>query len=145
MIFYLDTSFVAPLFVPEPASDAVDRFVSKLPVGSLAVSHWTRVEFMSLLGRRVRMHILSPGELKLVREKFESLLSEVFRVILPEAADFGLAEKFLCKPNTGLRAGDALHLAIAGNHGAERVYSLDKGLLKAARLLKVPASSGVRI
>jgi predicted nucleic acid-binding protein len=144
-MFYLDTSFVAPLLVPEPASNVVDRFVAKLPPGSLAVSHWTRLEFSSLLGRRVRMRLLSRVEFKRVWEKFDSLLAEVFEVILPEADDYNRAEVFLAAPRAGLRAGDALHLAIAANHSAERLYTLDKGLLKAARALRVPASFGIQI
>ena len=49
----------------------------------------------------------------------------------------------LGKFNTGLRAGDALHLAIAGNRQAEAFYSLDKGPLMAGRLLDLPVSMGI--
>ncbi|MDE2230228.1 MAG: hypothetical protein KGL11_14465 [Alphaproteobacteria bacterium] len=42
-----------------------------------------------------------------------------------------------------MRAGDALHLAIATNHGAEAIYSLDKTLLKAGRRLGLPVSAAV--
>jgi hypothetical protein len=42
-----------------------------------------------------------------------------------------------------LRAGDALHLAIAGNRQAAAIYSLDKGLLMAGRLLDLPVSMGI--
>jgi predicted nucleic acid-binding protein len=44
-----------------------------------------------------------------------------------------------------LRAGDALHLAVAKNHRGEAVYSLDKTLLKAGRLLGLPVSTGIRL
>jgi predicted nucleic acid-binding protein len=43
-----------------------------------------------------------------------------------------------------LRLGDALHLAIANNHGAERFLTLDKKLLKAGKLLGLPVTTGVR-
>jgi hypothetical protein len=43
-----------------------------------------------------------------------------------------------------LRAGDALHLAIAGNHGAETIYSLDKSMIKAGKMLGLPMSAGIR-
>ena len=45
---------------------------------------------------------------------------------------------------TGRRrwVGDALHLAIANNHRAETVYSLDKALLKAGKALGLPVSAG---
>ena len=52
---YLDTSFIAPLILPEATSDRIEDFIQKIAVGELAVSHWTRVEFASLVARRVRM------------------------------------------------------------------------------------------
>lgn len=64
--------------------------------------------------------------------------------LVPSAADFVTAAQFLVPADTGLRAGDVLHLAVATNHGAKRVYTLDRGLLKAGERLKVPVSSGIR-
>ncbi|BAZ39985.1 hypothetical protein NIES4101_59450 [Calothrix sp. NIES-4101] len=45
---------------------------------------------------------------------------------------------------TGLRAGDALHLAIARNRSIENLLSLDRQLIDAARKLNIPSdSSGI--
>ena len=57
-MLYFDTSILAPLFLQESSSAKVERFVAGLPAGELAVSHWTRVEFSSLLAREVRMGAL---------------------------------------------------------------------------------------
>lgn len=46
---------------------------------------------------------------------------------------------------TKLRAGGALHFAIASNNGAKAVYTLDNGLLNAEKLLKLSASRGIRL
>ena len=54
-MLYFDTSFLTPLILEEPTSARIERFVVRLPAGELAVSHWTRVEFSSLLAREVRM------------------------------------------------------------------------------------------
>jgi predicted nucleic acid-binding protein len=43
-----------------------------------------------------------------------------------------------------LRAGDALHLAIAKNNHAGAIYSFDKTLLKAGKVLGLPVSAGVQ-
>jgi predicted nucleic acid-binding protein len=75
--------------------------------------------------------------------RFEAMVDASFAVLLPSADDFGLAKRYLGKFNTGLRAGDALHLAIAGNRQAAAIYSLDKGLLMAGRLLDLPVSMGI--
>jgi hypothetical protein len=53
-----------------------------------------------------------------------------------------LSESYVENFETGLRAGDALHLAIAANRRAETFYSLDRTLLRAGRLLDLPISSG---
>lgn len=66
-----------------------------------------------------------------------------FAVFLPDAADFTQARDYLLRHETGLRAGDALHLAIASNRRASAIYSLDNGLVKAGKMLGLPASRGI--
>jgi predicted nucleic acid-binding protein len=73
------------------------------------------------------------------------LIASTFLTLLPTGADFDLARRFLRNYETGLRSGDALHLAIASNHGAEAIYSLDRGLLRAGRHLGLPVESAGRL
>ncbi len=61
-MLYCDTSFLAPLFLEESASPRIEAFVRALPAGNLGISHWTRVEFSSLLAREVRMGGLSAAD-----------------------------------------------------------------------------------
>ncbi|MGA8448289.1 MAG: type II toxin-antitoxin system VapC family toxin [Roseiarcus sp.] len=142
-MLYFDTSFLAPLVLPESTSDRIAAFVRRLPVEELTVSHWTRVEFFSLIARDVRMSVLDAATGARADARFEAMVDASFAVLLPNAEDFGLAKRYLGKFNTGLRAGDALHLAIAGNRQAAAIYSLDKGLLMAGRLLDLPVSMGI--
>lgn len=144
-MYYFDTSFLAPLILQEPTSIKVERFMTRLPAGELVISHWTRVEFSSLLAREVRMGSLDRQAARDADAQFETVVTESFVVLLPNADDFSLAKAYLGNYETGLRAGDALHLAVARNHGAKTIYSLDKTLLKAGKLLGVPASAGFRI
>jgi predicted nucleic acid-binding protein len=51
---------------------------------------------------------------------------------------FRAAAKFADLHDLGLRAGDALHLAIASEHGAT-IYTLDQRLADAGPELGVPA------
>lgn len=140
---YFDTSFLVPLFLPEATSDKIVTFIRELLVGQLAVSHWTRVEFSSLLAREVRMGGLSAEAAAQADARFESMVDESFAVLLPNGDDFNLAKEYLSHHETGLRAGDALHLAIAKNHRAEAIYSLDKTLLKAGKNLGVATNLGI--
>jgi predicted nucleic acid-binding protein len=141
---YFDTSFLVPLILPEATSEPIAKFFAGLPDGDLAVSHWTRVEFSSLLAREVRMGGLNAESAREADARFEAMVDESFAVILPNGDDFDLAKEYLAHYETGLRAGDALHLAVAKNHGAEAIYSLDKALLKAGKNLGVPASAGIQ-
>lgn len=142
-MLYFDTSFLAPLVLPESTSDKIAAFVRRLPVEEFTVSHWTRVEFSSLIACDVRMSVLDAAAGARADARFEAMVDASFAVLLPNADDFGLAKRYLGKFNTGLRAGDALHLAIAGNRQAAAIYSLDKGLLMAGRLLDLPVSMGI--
>lgn len=144
-MIYFDTSFLAPLILPEATSEKIAKFIRELPDGQLAVSHWTRVEFSSLLAREVRMGGLNSEAAAQADARFESMVEESFVVLLPNGDDFTLAKEYLGNHETGLRAGDALHLAVVKNHRAEAIYSLDKTLLKAGRILGLPVSAGIRL
>lgn len=139
---YFDTSFIAPLFLSEPDSERIENVVHSLRSGSVAVSHWTHVEFASLLGRRVRMKELTERQAAQVLALFEQLIADSYHVILPTVGDYELAVHLLENRRAGLRAGDALHLAIAQTHHAEQFYTLDAGLLKAAETYGISASAG---
>ena len=143
-MLYFDTSFLAPLILPEATSDQIAGFVRRLPAEEFAVSHWTRVEFSSLIGREVRVGSLDAQAAARADARFEAMVDESFSILLPNADDFSLAKRYLGQFETGLRAGDALHLAVASNHRAAAIYSLDKTLLKAGKILGLPVSIGIR-
>jgi len=141
---YLDTSFVAPLVIAEDSSDAVEAYVLKVKPGDLTTSMWTQVELSSLVSRKVRMGELSDSKAEVVRREFDRVLGESFEMLAPTAADFAAAAKYLEIPKTGLRAGDALHLAIAANHRAKRILTLDEGFLEGGKLLNLPVTRGIK-
>ena len=144
-MLYFDTSFLVPLILPEATSDRIVEFLRGLTSDQFAVSHWTRVEFSSLIAREVRMGGLNTSAATQADARFETMVGESFTVLLPNADDFDLAKEYLGSHETGLRAGDALHLAIARNHRAKMIYSLDKLLLKAGQVLGLPVSAGIII
>lgn len=129
---YLDTSVLLPLFLSEPASESVRRVLSSLPQDELIISEWCRTEFASAVGRHVRMAILEKDAAAEVIRKFRNLTKDSLSVLAVESADFVLASRYLERFELGLRAGDALHLAIASNSGGE-IYSSDEVMLKCAR------------
>lgn len=142
-MLYFDTSFLVPLILPEATSDSIAAFVGGLSTVQFAVSHWTRVEFSSLIAREVRMGGLDVQTATRADARFESMVNESFSVLPPNIDDFGLAKRYLGRFETRLRAGDALHLAIAANHRAEVIYTLDRTLLDAGKILNLPVSMGI--
>ena len=141
-MLYFDTSFLAPLILPEATSDPIAGFFDALPPEDLAVSQWTRVEFASLLAREVRMGGLDSAAAHEADARFEGMVRDSFIVILPNPDDFDRARDCLNRFETGLRAADALHLAIAWNRGSEAIYSLDKRMIAAGKKLGLPTTSG---
>lgn len=140
---YFDTSFLTPLIRDEKTSPVVARFVAGLPPEGLAISRWTEVEVASLLARDVRMGVIKSFEAREADKFFGDIVRRSFVVLSLEGGDYELARQYLHTYETNLRAADALHLAIAANRQANFIYSLDRGLLKAGRILGLPMSAGI--
>lgn len=140
-MIYFDTSFMIPLILPEPTSGRIEAFLASQHGEALAISHWTRVEVSSALARQVRMRNLSRKAAGAAEAEFNDIVSESFVALLPGAEDFELARQYLQQYETGLRAGDALHLAIASNNRVNAIYSLDNSVLKAGRQLGLPVTT----
>ncbi len=68
---------------------------------------------------------------------FNKLVAESFSVVGVTGGQFRAAAKFADQHELGLRAGDALHLAVASEHGAT-VHTLDQRLAEAGPALGVP-------
>jgi predicted nucleic acid-binding protein len=143
-VLYFDTSFLAPLILEEETSAKIEQFISRLPVGELATSHLTRVEFSSLLAREVRTGGLDDEEAVKADRQFEASLEESFALLLPNLDDYELAKHYVQRHGLGLRTADGLHLAVATNHNAQAIYTLDKTFLKAGKVLGLPVSAGIR-
>ncbi|MBV9914449.1 MAG: type II toxin-antitoxin system VapC family toxin, partial [Sinobacteraceae bacterium] len=141
---YFDTSFVTPLFRPEPTSNALGKFFREFAGAGLATSHWTRAEFSSLVARDFRMKLIDEVRAAILDNAFEAALAQSFTLFAPAVDDIELCKRYLQRYETGLRAGDALHLAIARNNNAQAIYSLDDKMLRAGKLLGLPVRRGIR-
>lgn len=144
MSSYFDTSFLMPLVRRESTTGDVVKFLQRQDQLQLSTSHWTRVEFCSGTARDVRMKTLTPGEAAIAIADFESKISPGFLLLPVGVDDCELARRYLQHYETGLRAGDALHLAIARNNNARAIYSLDDKTIRAGKLLGLPVSRGIR-
>lgn len=142
-MLYLDTSVLVPLFVPEPESPAVRAWFDTKAAETLAISDWTLTEFASAMGIKVRDKGLKPDQARKACALMQQLATGSLRVLTPTRHDYSRAAEHLGHHALGLRAGDALHLAVAENEGAACLYTLDRRLLAAGRKLGIKTASPV--
>ena len=143
-MFYLDTSFLVPYFVSEDSSERVEKFLRSAK-DELAVSAWTATEFVSALGLKVRTKQLDRQAASAALATFREVGESHFNVLAVTLGDFRAASVYLQEWDLGLRAGDALHLAIAKSNGIRKLLTLDEKMLKAAKALRIPVSMGIRV
>lgn len=143
-MLYLDTSVLVPLFVPEPESAVIRAWFDAHADATFAISDWTITEFSSAMGIKVRSKGLKPEQARKARSLMNKLATESLRVFPPTRSDYERAAKLLDHYLLGLRAGDALHLAVAQNEDVDCLYSLDRRLVEAGRQLKLRTMSPIR-
>jgi predicted nucleic acid-binding protein len=135
-MFYLDSSVVVSAVSAEPATDSVLEW---LAAGEdILTSDWLFTEAAAALSQKRRMQLISPDEHAEALRALHSQFGEAFASLPVTRGEFRLAARFTETAETGLRAGDALHLAIASAAGAT-IVTLDKGQARAGALLQVPS------
>lgn len=123
-MIYLDTSAAVPLFVPEPASDAIDVWFEACP-GPLVSSDWMLSEFASALSIKVRRGAINAKQARSAWKDFDSFCLTGLRLVPVGRNAFRVAAEMIREPASGLRAGDALHLAVALDIGASGLATAD--------------------
>lgn len=117
MIRYLDTSVLVSALVQEVHTDRAQSWLADRKSDELAISDWVISEFSSALSMKIRLKILSEEDRAASMAGF-ARLTESFLVILPIYSEhFRLAARFADRHELHLRAGDALHLAVASKAG----------------------------
>jgi predicted nucleic acid-binding protein len=134
---YVDTSVLVAYFVPEIYSLQAEQALRDTSRYPLALSAWTETEFVSALGIKCRTGQITDTQSLAVQQKYAEQM-ECFIHLPVTDDDFRAAGELLKRWRTGLRAGDALHLAVAHRCKAP-LLSLDERLVLAAGQLGVAA------
>lgn len=132
----LDTSVFVSALTREAATERARGFLADADPEDLVVSAWAITEFSSALSIKVRTVHLDADFRNRVYAAFLRMLGESFEVLPVSVAAFTAAAGFAGQHALGLRAGDALHLAVAAEHGAV-LASLDRRLVEAGRALGI--------
>jgi predicted nucleic acid-binding protein len=133
-MIYLDTSILVSAMTSEVATEASQRRLAEIPLSDMAISQWTRTEFASALAIKLRTGQLSTQQRQTSQALFDRLVAAIGSVWSVEDRHFLGAAELVARDDLGLRAGDALHLAIAIDHSAE-LLPLDERLAAAARVV----------
>lgn len=138
-MLYLDTSLIVAALSNEDLSVQAQEWLAAQDPEELALSEWTITEVSSAFAIKLRRGDIDVAARASLLAEFNRLLAESFTVLTVISQHFRTAAHFVDSHELGLRAGDALHLAIASERGATLVTA-DKTLAAAGPSLGTPTT-----
>ena len=131
---YVDTSALVPMFLREPNSDAVINWLESSGE-RLAISEWTLVEFASAAAIKLRSREVTANLVKQAIARMHEFAQKHCTVAVPGRQNFRRAAELAGNDALKLRAGDALHLAIAESLNTQGILCLDQAMIESAKSL----------
>jgi uncharacterized protein len=135
-MLYVDTSVLVALCTHEAKTPDVNKWYSQC-TQDLASAAWCVTEFGSAMGLKQRTGQLTTEQARTAWAQFERMCANDLQLLPIEPAIFHKAALLTLNGASGLRAGDALHLACALEAKAKGMVTLDVLLAKNAKLLKL--------
>lgn len=115
----------------------VQGWLAEQDPSDLMISDWTTTEMSSAIAIKLRTGHMDIDQRATMLALFNRLVAESFVVLPVTSAQFRTAARYADQHGLGLGVGDALHLAIAGDHGAA-VQTLDRQMAEAGPMLGIP-------
>ena len=135
MSLYLDASVLVAALTEEARTVEARQLISSYERSDVALSSWTLVEVLSGLSKKVRTGDLTAADFEILSRQVRAMPNSFSRTPISEE-HFLAAMRLVSSLETGLRAGDALHLSIAADFNLT-LATFDKGLQAAAEMVGV--------
>ena len=135
-MLYVDTSVLVALCANEAKTPAVNHWYAQCKQ-DLVSAAWCVTEFGSAMGLKQRTGQLTQEQARTAWAQFERVCANDLQLLPIEPATFHKAALLTMDALSGLRAGDALHLACALEAKAQGMATLDALLAKNAKLFKL--------
>jgi predicted nucleic acid-binding protein len=123
-MLYLDTSLVVSLIAVEPSTSAAQQWLGEQGEEDLVISDWVVAEASSALSTIQRVTGLDEKARSRAERNLQALTAAVLGNVPVTRQAFRTAATTGGRADLSLRAGDALHLAVAAEHTA-RVATTD--------------------
>jgi predicted nucleic acid-binding protein len=136
LTLYLDTSVLVSALTNEAETARMQAWLGEQPEGALAISGWVMTEFSSDLALKLRSGRIEAVHRTDALATLVRLVADSLAVLPVSDLQFRTAARFADRHELGLRAGDALHLAICADLGAT-LCTLDRRLAEAGAALGV--------
>jgi hypothetical protein len=133
---YVDTSVLVALYTREPKSADVSRWYAAC-ADELVSAAWCVSEFASALAIKQRTGQIAEADAQTAWRQFERMCAGDLYLLPVEPATCHSAAILSLDVASGLRAGDALHLAAALAAKARGVATLDEVMAKNAKRLRL--------
>lgn len=136
---YIDTCVLVSLLHGDSGYEAAETWLHAAGDEDLWISHWVLLEFASATAVRLRRGDLSMARVDALQATLESFRHERLAMLEPRGEDFLVARRWIETDSApGLRAADALHLALVHRQGL-RLVSADQLLIGSAHSLGIQA------
>jgi predicted nucleic acid-binding protein len=135
-MIYCDTSVFVAALTGEIGSEPVQAWLAQQITDSLAISEWVGTEFTSAIAMKCRRGDFDQDGAERVLAVWDRLAAGC-RVLPIRPRHFRLASVLIGAPQSTLRSGDALHLAIVRDRDLG-VATLDRVMADRATILGVP-------
>lgn len=134
---YVDTSVLVALFTNEATAERIANWVAE-ETRQLVSGDWCVTEFASALALKQRTSQITSRQGNAAWNVFGQFCEGHLRLLPLDRDVFSQAAHLARNSKSGLRAGDALHLALALRVKSAAFFTLDLRLAESAKLRKLP-------